>query len=384
MIELRGKTLVFGDLHIGIKSDSLSRMMVDAHFIEYLLKYIHENNIDNVIFLGDWFNSREFINTITLSVGFELAALLAKNVKNLIFILGNHDLESNSYQNVSSVIGYDSIKNVHLIKEPTEGLVNKKLALFVPWGYSGFSGFKNNGEKQKFSYIFGHFNLPSSYIRYNKISVNNLDSIPDDRTQHNDIRSFCNELDVGGVCFSGHVHCMTEHTYHQHRIIFVGSPFELTFGETNTIHGFYELDSSDNIKFVPVSSEKIPRHVILKMSSCFDDDGQLKDKSEFSHLAGNIVKKIIDKDLSAAESLKLNELLNSLKIFEFAQAEYGALNSYIVDGQETIAQTETSALTLDSYFDTVIQAIDENTLKAANVTKDELRECFMSYISKLA
>ena len=187
MIELRGKTLGFGDLHIGIKSDSLSRMMVDAHFIEYLLKYIHENNIDNVIFLGDWFNSREFINTITLSVGFELAALLAKNVKNLIFILGNHDLESNSYQNVSSVIGYDSIKNVHLIKEPTEGLVNKKLALFVPWGYSGFSGFKNNGEKQKFSYIFGHFNLPSSYIRYNNISVNNLDSIPDDRTQHNDI-----------------------------------------------------------------------------------------------------------------------------------------------------------------------------------------------------
>jgi DNA repair exonuclease SbcCD nuclease subunit len=379
MIELRGKTLVFGDLHIGIKSDSLSRMMVDVHFIEYLLKYIQDKKIDNVIFLGDWFNSREFINTITLSVGFELAALLAKNLKNLVFIMGNHDLESNSYQNVSSVIGYDSIKNVHLIKKPTDGIVNGKYTLFVPWGFSDV----DFNVACKFKYIFGHFNLPGSSIRYNKIAVNNLESISENRTQHNDIRTFSDYLDVGGICFSGHIHCRTEQTYHQHRVIFVGSPFELSFGETSSTHGFYVIDKTNNIKFNPTDCDKIPRHIVLKISSCFDENGNLRELSEFKHLTGNIIKKIIDKDLSSVESLALNEMLNALKIFEFAQAEYGALGTYIADGQET-QQTETSALTLDSYFDTVIEAIDENTLKAANVTKDELRECFMSYISKLA
>ena len=377
MIDLRGKTVVFGDLHLGIKSDSLSRLFIDVHFIEYLLNYIKKNNIDNIIFLGDWFNSREFINTITLSVGFELVSLLAKSVKNLVFILGNHDLESNSYQNVSSVIGYDSIPNIHLVKEPTQGIVNGQLSLFVPWGFSDV----NENVRHKFKYIFGHFSLPGTYIRYNKINVNNLDAIKDANLQSNDVRAFCEYLDEGGICFSGHIHVRSEQSFHQNRVIFIGSPFEMSYGETNSAHGFYVL-GRDDLRFVETNCDKIPRHIILKISSCFNEDGKLRDVSDFRFLSGNIVKKILDKDLSSSESMKLNEILNSLNIFEFAQAEYGALSSVIVEGSQT-QQTEQATLTIDSYFDTVIQAIDEETLRNANVTKNELKECFLSYVKRL-
>ena len=380
MIDLRGKTLVFGDLHLGIKSDSLARLFVDVKFVEFLLNYIKKNNISNLIFLGDWFNSREFINTITLSVGFELVSLLAKNVNQFVFIMGNHDLESNSYQHVSSVIGYDSIKNVHLIKEPTDGILNGKYVLFVPWGFSN-AGFE---VQCKFDYIFGHFALPGNYIRYNKINVNNLEVIKESNLQNNDVRAFCDEcLNVGGVCFSGHIHVRSEQTYHENRIIFTGSPFEMSYGETNSTHGFYVIDEEQNIRFDETVSESIPRHIILKISSCFDEDGNMRNKEAFSYLKGNIVKKIIDKDLSTSESMKLNDLLNSLDIFEFAQAEYGSLSSSYFDENQETAQTETSALTIDSYFDTVIQALDEETLKNANVTKDELKDCFLSYVKKL-
>ena len=380
MIELRGKTLIFGDLHLGIKSDSLARLFVDVKFVEFLLNYIKKNKIDNLIFLGDWFNSREFINTITLSVGFELVSVLAKNVKQFVFILGNHDLESNSYQNVSSVIGYDSIKNVHLITKPTDGILNGKYVLFVPWGFSN-AGFE---VVCKFNYIFGHLALPGNYIRYNKINVNNLEVIKEGNLQINDVRAFCDEcLDVGGVCFSGHIHVRSEQTYHENRIIFVGSPFEMSYGETNSNHGFYIIDEAQNIRFDETVSEAIPRHIILKISSCFDDDGNMRSKDAFNYLKGNIVKKIIDKDLSTSESMKLNDLLNSLDIFEFAQAEYGSLSSSYFDENQETTQTETSALTIDSYFDTVIQALDEETLKNANVTKDDIKECFLSYVKKL-
>jgi DNA repair exonuclease SbcCD nuclease subunit len=379
MIDLRGKTLVFGDLHLGIKSDSLARLFVDVKFVEFLLDYVKKHSIDNLIFLGDWFNSREFINTITLSVGFELVSLLAKNVKEFVFILGNHDLESNSYQNVSSVIGYDTIKNVHLIKEPTDGIVNGKYTLFVPWGFSN-AGFD---VIHKFDYIFGHFSLPGNYIRYNKININNLDAIKEENLQTNDVRAFCDEcLEVGGVCFSGHIHVRSEQTYHENRIIFVGSPFEMSYGETNSSHGFYIIDKQNNIRFDVVMSESIPRHITLKISSCFDEDGKLRTKEAFSYLKGNIVKKIIDKDLSSSEAMQLNDMLNSLDIFEFAQAEYGSLSSTLLDENQT-PQTETTALTIDSYFDTVIQALDEETLKNSNVTKEELKECFLSYVKKL-
>lgn len=381
MIELKGKTLVFGDLHLGIKSDSLARLFVDVKFVEFLLEYIKKHNIDNLIFLGDWFNSREFINTITLSVGFELVSLLAKNVKEFVFILGNHDLESNSYKNVSSVIGYDSIKNVHLIKEPTDGIVNRKYTLFVPWGFSN-AGFE---VVHKFDYIFGHLALPGNYIRYNKINVNNLEVIKEDNLQTNDVRAFCDEcLNVGGICFSGHIHVRSEQTYHENRIIFVGSPFEMSYGETNSTHGFYLIDEFNNIRFDETISDSIPRHIVLKISSCFDEDGKMRTKEAFGYLKGNIVKKIIDKDLSASESMQLNDMLNSLDIFEFAQAEYGSLNqSNYFDENQQPTQTETSALTIDSYFDTVIQALDEETLKNSNVTKDELKECFLSYVKRL-
>ena len=319
-----------------------------------------------------------------MSVGYELVSLLAKNVKQFVFILGNHDFESNSYQYASSVIGYDSIQNVHLIKEPTDGILNSKHVLFVPWGFS------SKPMDSKCSFLFGHFNLPNSCIRYNQVSVSNLDDLTEDMVSINDIREFCNDcLDIGGIGFSGHIHCRTEQTYKQNRIIFVGSPFEMTFGEMNSPHGFYVLDSENNISFEETKCDaSIPKHVVLRLSDCFDNDGKIKDKKSFANLKGNIVKKIIDKDLTSAESMKLNELLNSLKIFEFGESEYGSLmNSGLSENgqQQTIDNSSDNAsmLTLDSYFDTVIQAIDDNTLQSANVTKEELKECFLSYVSRV-
>lgn len=373
MINLQGKTLVFGDLHIGVKSDSLARLFVDVRFVESLLKTIKERDVDNVVFLGDWFNSREFINTITLSVGFELASIIAKNVKNFVFILGNHDLESNSYQNVSSVIGYDSIRNLHLIKEPTEGVMDGKPVLFVPWGFADYP------VKSRFKYMFGHFNLPGSSIRFNRVSVSNLDEIKEDASRANDIRTFCDCLDVGGIGFSGHIHVRSEQTYHQHRVIFAGSPIELSFGEVFTNHGYYIIDN-DAIDFVE-SGNGIPRHITLRISDCFDKDGKLKDQAELEYLKGNIVKKIIDKDLTSSESMQLNDLLNSSKVFEFTQAEYGQLATAL--NEENAETTDSTALTFDSYFDKVVQAIDEETLKSANVTKEELKTCFMEYVSRV-
>lgn len=375
MIDLHGKTLVFGDLHLGIKSDSLSRLLVDVNFVNYLVDYIKSNKIENCIFLGDWFNSREYINTITLSVGYEIVSILAKSVKNLVFILGNHDLESNVYHDVSSVGSYASIPNIHVISKPTEGIINNSSILFVPWGYDKYDTTK------KFKYVMGHMNVPSRIIRYNKVSVDSIEEESVDERIMNDVRKFSKLLDAGGVCFSGHIHNRTENTYKGNRIIFIGSPIELTYGETNTTHGFYVIDVDNRIDFVEVVEPSIPKHVFLRLSQCFDENGNLKPESEFAYLRGNIVKKIIDKDLTNADSMKLNDLLNSQDIFEYVQSEYGEMNIMTeISGQ---ASETGESITLEKYFDIVADSIDKSMFEESNITKDDLKAKFIEYVDQI-
>ena len=375
MLKITGKSLIFGDLHAGIKNDSLSRLNLTIKTIEEILKICEKENVKNIIFLGDWFESRTYIHSATITISNMLIELLAQN-HNVIIIVGNHDLESNVYNDISPLITFSNIKNVNVIhNKPTTIFIDDKRCLCVPWGFT-----VDDTIDGKFDFIFGHFTVSSHSIRYNKVICNITDNSEYVIAKNNDVREFAKMLSDNGVLFSGHVHHRTEHNYRSSRIIFVGSPLELNFGEIYESHGVYILDNDNFLpKFIEIVD--IPKHKYLKYSDCFDDSGKIKSKSFFKQFNNSIIKRIIDIDLNAEQQSKLDEKINNLEIYDFVKSDI-SYNYNSVDNENN--DKNSSKLSIESYIDIVFGTMNDDIFETAYTNKELLKVRFLSeYYEKI-
>ena len=98
-------------------------------------------------------------------------------------------------------------------------------------------------------------------------------------------------LEKAPVVLSGHFHRTEERSYKNGKIVYIGSPYEQSWGEYGDRKGVYLLDLHDNaLEFVP--NTKSPKHVKIRLSELLAV-GKITDniKSEFN---GNIVNFMID------------------------------------------------------------------------------------------
>ena len=137
------RELVIGDLHFGIKNNSLTWLEQQLNFITNQVFPILENeNIDRCIFLGDLTDIRYSINQ---QVGIELKKLfrtMLNNYPNITFIIcaGNHDYyspleEFASYNSYELIFGEEFLmvhKNLIIVNQ--DPYITEDGALFFP-GY---------------------------------------------------------------------------------------------------------------------------------------------------------------------------------------------------------------------------------------------------------
>ena len=378
MLALTDKSLIFGDLHLGIQNDSISKLNLMIKCIEEILKISKKENVKNIIFLGDWFDNRTYIHTITLSISHMLLKLLSKKHK-VIIIAGNHDLENNNYNDISSIRTFSGLKNVEVVfKKPKSFILNNKKCLAVPW--------LSNTEKikdEQFESIFGHFTVSGQKIRYNKVVGDITDNSSYVENKINDVREFAKLLNKNGLLFSGHIHNRTEHNYRTNRVVFVGSPLEQNFGEIHEKHGVYILDKNFNVKFHEIDS--LPKHKHLRYSECFDENGKIKKSEFFKNFENNIVKKIIDVELDAEKQLELNSKLSSIKVYDYVESEilYKTLNNINSINSENITVDENKRLGLSEYIDLVFTSLDNDVFKTAKTNKDKLKNRFLEEYSHI-
>ena len=136
------RELVIGDLHFGIKNNSLTWLEQQLNFITNQIFPILENeNIDRCIFLGDLTDIRYSINQ---QVGIELKKLfrtMLNNYPNITFIIcaGNHDYyspleEFASYNSYELIFGEEFLlvhKNLIIVNQ--DPYITEDGALFLPW-----------------------------------------------------------------------------------------------------------------------------------------------------------------------------------------------------------------------------------------------------------
>ena len=119
---LDDRVLLFTDLHVGIKGNSILRLDIAEELIDKIVETIEAKNIKHVIFSGDFHHERSQISVETLCRSIRMINKIADKAT-LYMILGNHDLQNNVSTEVNSIKFLKDTPNVHLIDKPTEIMI---------------------------------------------------------------------------------------------------------------------------------------------------------------------------------------------------------------------------------------------------------------------
>lgn len=138
------RELLIGDMHFGVKSNSITWLEYQLEYIrKQLFEIIDTQDIDRIVFLGDLFDVRYSINQ---QIGIEVKNLIRELSKrfrgDIFFIAGNHDYYSpleefagyNTYELVFGKEFVDTYKNCHFVT--IEPYLTSDGALFLPWYFT--------------------------------------------------------------------------------------------------------------------------------------------------------------------------------------------------------------------------------------------------------
>jgi DNA repair exonuclease SbcCD nuclease subunit len=230
---------VVGDLHLGIAPNNSLKFEVllesqISFFRECLIPELRARGIKTVIFTGDLYDQRRRVDSkITQFV----EGLFEKELAEFecIVLQGNHDTYYKDDLAVTSLSNIWSKSNVQAITKITPKTILGKRFLFVPWLTTALEqSFIENVSKVsgKFDYLVGHFETLGFQYEAGNISTIGLDP-------ELFYTNFKNTL-------SGHFHTQSYKEVNGNSIHYVGTPFQLTFGDIGETKGFIVLDIETN------------------------------------------------------------------------------------------------------------------------------------------
>lgn len=303
---------ILGDTHFGANGSSAPHHENMRKFFKDFFAYIDKHKIRNVIQLGDLFDVRKHINTWSLKFFRQvfLEEVLARNLT-VYVLLGNHDIyyrESLEVSSVEEVLApYASESSFVLIRKPTDATIDGETFLLVPWVCKENSEEVSQAIKDSDStYCAGHFEFNGFELFRGQPAKTHY--------THDAYKKFKQVL-------SGHFHHMSS----KDNVLYVGTPYELTWTDCNDSKGFFTL-SDGLLSFI---ENKHTLYASYKLS----------EKSTFTaeDVTGKYVKLKIDVPLEPKEREKIIDGIYylaplSLKIIEttIEQAK-DVKTSYTVD-----------------------------------------------------
>ena len=276
---MNSKVAFFTDLHLGVHQNSDRWLNIALNWSEWFRQQLAENNIDEIIFGGDFFHYRDEVNVKCLHAANKILDEF-KDYK-ITMITGNHDSYYKDTSTVNSLSILNSKNNIRIIDTPELIKIKGRELMMCPWGTS-------MEQIKPADIIFGHFEIQN--FKYNNFKV----------CEHG--FNSRHLLDKTDLVFSGHFHKREERKYDNGTIVYAGNPFEMDFSDLGDTKGFYILDFNDltykfyenvispnhvkiktsNISILPTYKDRL-NNIILKLQ--VDNDIRIKDLD-------NIVSKV--------------------------------------------------------------------------------------------
>lgn len=287
------KIALIGDTHFARKAEHpLIKKYIKEGQLNYfteLVATLKSHDVDTILFTGDIHDTRHSINVEALV-----------NTKRLFqdtfadfdihIILGNHDMYAENDYNVTSLELFEDIPNVTVYRDKVTkaNWFGKEWYLF-PWiidkNIDKTTGFleklaKRPKEKRDNTVLFGHFEMLGIEMEGNSISTFGMDT-----------NLF---LNAAGLSLSGHYHGLSETTKGDSTVLYLGSPYPMTFANANAQHGIWLLDENLEYEFLP-----------NKVSPMFMDIWDTDDIDRIRDLSNCFVRFYSSNDLSKEEEFEL-------------------------------------------------------------------------------
>ena len=287
------KVAIFSDLHLGIKQDSAIWHEIALNWCDWFVDENKKRGIKDVVFLGDFFHTRNTISANTLHVASKVLDKLSDF--NLHFILGNHDLYYANNPEVSPVNLFQGRGNLRVYARPEIVNFGNKTALMCGWGY--------NPEDYEADVLFTHAEI--STFRYN-LQV-----------------AACEEgfkpsglLKKYNTVYTGHFHLRQEKSWNEKSIVYVGNTFPMDHSDTCICKKGFEIYDFDNNAREFVENNISPKFYRIRLSELAENNWQIEELVNI--IRGNTVKLIIDRNITYQDANTLSGLFNANNPLDFS------------------------------------------------------------------
>lgn len=304
---------IISDLHLGVHQNSATWHEIAVNYSKWLKTVLSNNDIDDIMFCGDWFHHRDEINVNTINVAAKILDILSDF--NIVMIPGNHDCFLKDEASINSLSIFKGRKNVTVFDTLQTLDVFNKTVTFVPWGIPV-------KDVPRSDVVFGHFELAN-------FQINNF-KICDHGEDYKDL------LNSSTMTFTGHFHLNQERVFDNGKIIYIGNTFQMDFGDAERPKFVYLYDFVDN-SYVRIENDISPKHLVIKLSELTAFDPKTKDA-----INNNIVRLHVDKKIPHEDIDKV-----SAKISQFKPLGYSVDYKIDVDKIETTADFDTELKGID-------------------------------------
>lgn len=281
------RVAIFSDLHLGVHSNSSEWHNYALEWANWFKDECKRENIKDIIFCGDWHHNRSEISVSTLQVSADILDILSDF--NLIAITGNHDIYYKHRTDVNSISIFKGRKNVTILDQYQTLEVFDRTLSFCPWN-------TKPQDIAKSDVIFGHFEIETFRMTGYKVC--------EDGIKIKDL------TDKSDLVISGHFHTRHEKKFGSSKILYVGNPFQMDFGDTDNQKGYHILDlDTMRCEFTPNNVSPCYKRVSL---SELVSEGDITPNIA-STFANNFVKLKIDVNIAQQDMDTLHDVLSKLK-----------------------------------------------------------------------
>ena len=309
------KVACISDIHLGVHQNAHTWHEIALDFAKWLDQELKLRDIKDIIIAGDIFHNRHEIGVNTIHCARKFFDTLSNY--NIIAITGNHDCYYKDKSDINSISILNGYKNITVHQEISSYSLNNKKFAFCPWGTP-------INEIPLCDVIVGHFEILNFKMNTHKVCDHGFESK--------------NLLDKTKLVITGHFHCRDHRKYTNNKsIIYLGSPYELDFGDREQIKGFTILDTND-LSLELVENYTTPKHKKIKISDLLDNKIDLENISQ--ELQNNFVSLCVDRNvneqvlnlmLSKFCQYKPRHVRTDFNIFEAVQLSATELNDVSID-----------------------------------------------------
>jgi DNA repair exonuclease SbcCD nuclease subunit len=339
------KIAILGDTHFGVRGDSIDFHKYYQKFYDTIFfPYLKENGINEVIQLGDLFDRRKFINfnSLYFSRKYFFDKLKENGIK-LHTLIGNHDIYYRNTLEVNSPeLVLNEYENVFVYSESKTIEIDGLLIDLIPW-------ICQNNEESVLEFMknsssdvcMGHFEIDGFEMDRGNVYHGGLDR---------------KELKKYDIVLSGHFH----HKSSADNILYVGTPYEMTWSDYNDPRGFHVFDTKTrNMEFI--------QNTYKMFNKVFYDDGE-QDFEHWKNYDYNILKETYVKVvvLNKQNPYLFDSVVDNL--YKVGVSDIGIVEDFtdisIEDDQDLIDQAEDTMTILGKYIDNLTLDVENKKLKS--------------------